>query len=138
MSAVILIALIVILSLGVVTTYNRLVTLRFRNAHGEMRLRPRTDCTVRAVDRALDRVERASGAVKRRFLDAAAHCVAADGTVSMAEGELLRCFSDAIDAPMPPIGDLAQAVPPVAGRGESDPPPHLSPQADARPSGHRP
>ena len=60
-------------------------------------------CTFGAVDAALDRLETAVPVAKKRFLDAAAHCVMADGRVTLAEGELLRGVADALGCPLPPF-----------------------------------
>jgi Zn-dependent protease with chaperone function len=53
--------------------------------------------------KALDRLAAASPEVKRRVLDASAACVAADGRVTVSEGELLRAIADSLDCPMPPL-----------------------------------
>jgi hypothetical protein len=56
-----------------------------------------------ALDAALDRLAGASGPIKQRTLVAAAHVVAADGQVLVAEAELLRAVAATLDCPMPPI-----------------------------------
>jgi Zn-dependent protease with chaperone function len=54
-----------------------------------------------ALDAALDKLAVASGPIKQRTLLAAAHVVAANGDVSVAESELLRAIAAALDVPMP-------------------------------------
>ncbi len=62
------------------------------------------------VERALQRLARAAPRLKRRFLDACAACVAADGQVLPAEAGLLRAVADALDVPVPPLcSRLAEA-----------------------------
>ena len=55
------------------------------------------------LEAALDRLAESSPAVKRRFIDAAAATVAADGTVRVEEAELLRAFAATLDCPLPPF-----------------------------------
>lgn len=69
------------------------------------------DCSLGAVDRALDRLAQAAPSVKRRVLDACAGCIAADGVVTPAEAELLRAIADSLDCPMPPILGPSAAAP---------------------------
>lgn len=45
--------------------------------------------------------------VQRRFLEAAAHCVAADGTVGIEEMELMRAISATLSIPIPPFLTIA-------------------------------
>ena len=56
-----------------------------------------------ALDAALARLAGASPGLGRRIVDALAHCAAADGTISVAEAELLRAITAAIGAPLPPL-----------------------------------
>ena len=56
-----------------------------------------------AVGAALDRLSLATPQVKRAVVDALAHCVMADGVVSVEESELLRVVSVSIDCPMAPF-----------------------------------
>ncbi|MEY2881617.1 MAG: hypothetical protein RLZZ15_3997 [Verrucomicrobiota bacterium] len=58
-------------------------------------------------DAALDRLAAASLPIKQRTLVAAAHVVAADGQILLAEGELLRAIAAALDVPMPPLATAA-------------------------------
>lgn len=55
------------------------------------------------IDTALSRLAQAAPGIKRRFIDAAAHCVAADGIVQTEEAELLRAVCAVLECPMPPI-----------------------------------
>jgi Zn-dependent protease with chaperone function len=57
---------------------------------------------------ALDGLARAPFAMRAKVVDAAAHCVLADGRVTVAEAELLRLVSASLDCPLPPFG-AAQA-----------------------------
>jgi hypothetical protein len=61
------------------------------------------------LDAALSRLASASPGLGRRIVDALAHCAAADGTISVAEAELLRAITAAIGAPLPPL--LARFLP---------------------------
>ena len=56
-----------------------------------------------ALDGALDKLAAASLPIKQRTLVACAHIVGADGQILIAEAELLRAISAALDVPMPPI-----------------------------------
>lgn len=49
------------------------------------------------------RVARSSMAIKQSVIEAAAHCVMADGEVRVGETELLRAICDLMDSPLPPI-----------------------------------
>jgi Zn-dependent protease with chaperone function len=55
------------------------------------------------MDRALQHLERAAPGVRRRLVDACAHCVAFDGQVLPAEAETLRAVAEALDCPLPPL-----------------------------------
>lgn len=69
----------------------------------EVQLVPEKECSFERLDESLKRMDRATAAIKRRFLEAAVSCVAWDGTVRREEAELLRAVADAIDCPMPPV-----------------------------------
>lgn len=58
---------------------------------------------VAQIDAALDRISRASPAIKRRVVEACAFTVAQDGVVQAEEGELLRAVTTALDCPLPPL-----------------------------------
>lgn len=55
------------------------------------------------LDAALDKLAAASLPIKQRTLLACAHVVNANGSVSVAEAELLRAFAATLDCPMPPL-----------------------------------
>ncbi|ACB73536.1 M48 family metalloprotease [Opitutus terrae] len=56
-----------------------------------------------ALDAALEKLAAASLPIKQRTLLACAHVVSANGSVSVAEAELLRAFAATLDCPMPPL-----------------------------------
>jgi hypothetical protein len=60
-----------------------------------------------ALDGALDKLAAASGPIKQRTLVAGAHVISADGRLTVAEAELLRAVSAALDCPMPPLSGLS-------------------------------
>ena len=64
-------------------------------------------CGFEQLDAALDKLAAASGPIKQRTLMAAAHVVGADGQILIAEAELLRAISAALDCPMPPLAAAA-------------------------------
>ena len=69
----------------------------------ERRLLPHEECGFTALDAALAELDRAAPQVKKRALEAAVACIAADREVTVEEGELLRAVSAWISCPMPPI-----------------------------------
>ncbi|MDP6580988.1 MAG: hypothetical protein QF681_10050, partial [Vicinamibacterales bacterium] len=74
--------------------------------HAELpqaRFRPDDECGLDAIDAALTVFEDAAPRIKRRVLQAAAACIAADQTVTTAEAELLRAISASLGCPMPPL-----------------------------------
>ncbi len=64
-------------------------------------------CGLAQLDAALDKLAAASLPIKQRTLVAAAHVVGADGQILIAEAELLRAISTALDVPMPPLAAAA-------------------------------
>ena len=54
-------------------------------------------------DAALCRLAHADAHGTERLLRACAACIAADGLVSEAQGELMRAIADSLGAPMPPL-----------------------------------
>ena len=60
-----------------------------------------SDPGIDAVGAALDRLVRASAAIRRRLVDAAAHAISADGQVSASEAELLRLVCETLGQPLP-------------------------------------
>lgn len=69
-----------------------------------IKLLGRTQCGLEAVDEALDVLELAAPAIKKRILNACATCIGTDGRVTMEEAELLRVVADALNCPVPPLG----------------------------------
>lgn len=55
------------------------------------------------VARAIDSLRESSPQIKRQIIDAAAHLVVEDNTVTLREAELLRATSAALNVPLPPI-----------------------------------
>ncbi len=72
-------------------------------------LLPPERCGLPAADSALRLLASASPFLKRRVLDAGVATVAADGTTTVQEAELLRAVADALDCPMPPFTPSAAA-----------------------------
>lgn len=68
-----------------------------------LKLQARDQTTFHQLDAALDQLAAASPQIKKRVLTACAECIQHDGKVEVAEGELLRVISDALDCPMPPL-----------------------------------
>ena len=68
------------------------------------------DCTLEHLDQTLDRLALASLPIKKRLLDAAAHVIGADGTITLEEGELFRALAAALDVPMPVLEPLPSAA----------------------------
>jgi hypothetical protein len=66
-----------------------------------------TTAGVPDLARALDMLRLATPPVQRRVVDAAAHCIAADGAVRIEEAELLRAVCAALDVPVPPYLQVA-------------------------------
>jgi Zn-dependent protease with chaperone function len=68
-------------------------------------------CTLRAFDAALAELAQATPPLKRTILEAAAATIAADGTVTLAENELMRCVAAVLGCPLPPhlaaVGQVA-------------------------------
>jgi Zn-dependent protease with chaperone function len=61
------------------------------------------ECTLAAVDRALERYDAAAPALKRDLMVACAATVMADDHVTDREVELIRAIGDALDCPVPPF-----------------------------------
>jgi Zn-dependent protease with chaperone function len=70
---------------------------------GRLALLAPAACDFVRLDAALDKLATASGPIKQRVLIACAHIVGADGSILIAEAELLRAVSAALDCPMPPL-----------------------------------
>jgi len=68
---------------------------------GRLQLLPTGECDVVKLDAALEKLATASGPIKQRTLLAAAYVAGADGELLVAESELVRAISAALDCPMP-------------------------------------
>jgi Zn-dependent protease with chaperone function len=64
-------------------------------------LLPAAECSLAAVDQALDGLADAVPWMRRRMIAAAAACIAADRAVTAAEGELFRAVAGALGVPVP-------------------------------------
>ena len=60
-------------------------------------------CDLAALDRALNRLTRATPTTAQQILRAAAACVASDRVVAESEAEVIRALADSLDCPMPPL-----------------------------------
>jgi Zn-dependent protease with chaperone function len=60
-------------------------------------------CTFQALDAGLERLGRATPALKKKLLMACVACVSHDQWVSLDEFELLRAVADSMDLPIPPV-----------------------------------
>jgi Zn-dependent protease with chaperone function len=70
---------------------------------GARGLIPSEQCSLAAVDKALERLAHLSPPLKRRVLAACVEAVLADRHVAADEAEMLRAVSAALDCPMPPL-----------------------------------
>ncbi len=64
---------------------------------------PREECSLSALDDALNRLASATPQIKKRVLEACVTSIASDGHVTVGEGELLRVFAGSLDCPVPPL-----------------------------------
>ncbi len=65
---------------------------------------------VPALDEALDRLDTLRPAEKERLVDAIGLVVAADGTLALAEAELLRAICGSLHCPLPPLIEAPEAA----------------------------
>ena len=63
----------------------------------------RSACSLHLVDNLLNHLAQSAPALKKRLLEAAIACVAADGEVTIAEAELVRALAASLDCPLPPL-----------------------------------
>ena len=63
----------------------------------------RNACSLHLVDNLLNHLAQSAPAIKKRLLEAAIACVAADGEVTIAEAELVRALAASLDCPLPPL-----------------------------------
>jgi Zn-dependent protease with chaperone function len=71
---------------------------------------PPERCGLGMLDGALRTLAMAAPALKKRIVAASAAAVAADGTVTVEEGELLRAVADALECPIPPLAAARAAA----------------------------
>lgn len=71
---------------------------------------PRDRCTLAAFDAALTEMTKTAPKVKRQIIAACAACIAADGIVTVREGELLRAITAMLGCPMPPLAATVEAA----------------------------
>ncbi len=64
---------------------------------------PRAQLRLKALDAALDKLEKAAPKLKKQILDASVFCVLADGWITVKQAELLRIIADTIGCPIPPM-----------------------------------
>jgi Zn-dependent protease with chaperone function len=76
---------------------------RLPDAVGDLVLQPAEAIDLVRIDRALQRLEQSALGIRRRLVDACAHCVAFDGQVLTDEAEALRAVAEALDCPLPPV-----------------------------------
>ncbi|MCF7687905.1 MAG: M48 family metallopeptidase [Cephaloticoccus sp.] len=60
-----------------------------------------------ALDHALEKLAVSSFPIRKRLLNAAAHVIGSDGTITVEEGELYRAIAVTLDCPLPPLGAKA-------------------------------
>jgi Zn-dependent protease with chaperone function len=66
-------------------------------------LPPREECSLAEFDAALQTLNQAVPAIKRRIVVACAACILANQEVTIREAELLRAICDTLDCPLPPL-----------------------------------
>jgi hypothetical protein len=66
-------------------------------------LLPRSECTLSVIHQALQHLDQASGAVKKRLLNAALVVVSVDQKITVTEAELLRAIAATLNCPIPPL-----------------------------------
>jgi Zn-dependent protease with chaperone function len=64
---------------------------------------PLSQCTVKKMNRALNKLVLLSPLLKKPLIDACADLVLDDGRLRIAEAELLRAIAKSLDCPMPPL-----------------------------------
>ncbi|NQT37305.1 MAG: M48 family metallopeptidase [Planctomycetes bacterium] len=70
-------------------------------------LLPKDQCTLKALDGALETLAQAAPKVKKQILGACVACIAADREVTPKEGELLRVVAAVLGCPVPPVPNVA-------------------------------
>jgi Zn-dependent protease with chaperone function len=72
-------------------------------AAAALEYRQHQNVTITQLNKAIDELERLKPPIKKRFLEAAVHCLSYNGTVKARSYELLRAIASCIDIPMPPV-----------------------------------
>ena len=70
---------------------------------GKMAILPKPQCTLQTFDAALTKLADSDPNLKRQILAAVTACIAADGRVTVDEGELLRAIAAVLSCPVPPV-----------------------------------
>jgi hypothetical protein len=70
-------------------------------------LLPRSECGLKQLDLALDRLALAAPQIKKKLIEACVQVVGADGLIQEREAELLRAIADTLDCPIPPFVEAA-------------------------------
>ncbi len=68
-----------------------------------LRLLPKAECGLTAMDQALDRLARVTPRLKEQLVTACAAAVSADHEITVNEAELLRAICELLGCPMPPL-----------------------------------
>lgn len=63
----------------------------------------KSELTLKALDKAVDELEQLKPPLKKKFLNAATHCISHDGEIKKQSYEILRAIASCIDTPLPPI-----------------------------------
>lgn len=72
-------------------------------ANTRVTLLPQADCSFRALEAAVKRLQHVSPRRRGDLLEACAATVCADGVITVKEAELLRGIADLLECPMPPL-----------------------------------
>jgi Zn-dependent protease with chaperone function len=64
---------------------------------------PKEQCTLTALDGALERLDRLTPPLKKQVLSACLAIVSHDGVVTVNEAEYVRAIADALECPIPPV-----------------------------------
>jgi Zn-dependent protease with chaperone function len=70
-------------------------------------LLPENECTIRALDLALEKMAVTSPPIKKKVLAACLKCMTFDGTMTPEEVELFRIVAQSLDVPVPPWASVA-------------------------------
>jgi Zn-dependent protease with chaperone function len=68
----------------------------------QLRLAPKPE-GFDAIHDALETLDHTSLGIRKKVIDAAAHTIGADGSITLEEADLLRAISSVLDCPMPPL-----------------------------------